>query len=64
MPARLANRVPLVADTLGMNAIVKLSTPTARPWLRFADEEEHPFAIECRAGVTGHRLVEWLEAMR
>jgi hypothetical protein len=64
MPAQLANRVPLVSDTRGVRALIKLSSPTSRPWLQFLEDEEHPFALECRHGVTSHRLLEWLEAMR
>jgi hypothetical protein len=64
MSVRLANRVPLTADTLGLVASMRLTGPTTRPALTFASERGHPFVVECQVGVTTHRLVEWLEAMR
>jgi hypothetical protein len=61
--AKVANRVPLYeADTIGLPCKLQLVDPRRRPILTF-EPSEHPFVKECLAGVTTHRLVEWLEAI-
>ncbi len=62
--ARLANRVPLIEDTLGVATLMRLTSPKTRPALTFSETQMHPFAVECRIGVSQHRLLEYLEAMR
>jgi len=55
----LANRIPSYPDTVGLPVSVQLTGPTSRPEASFRGEVEHPFAAECRAGVTLHRAAEW-----
>jgi hypothetical protein len=63
MPARLANPVPCSPDTMGLPVELKLTSPKTRAALSFTPEPDHPFADECRKGVSVHRLIEWLEEM-
>jgi len=63
MPARLANRVPGYADTIGLPVSLRLTGPKTRPELSFSRESLHPFVKECLDGVCIHRFKEWLDAM-
>lgn len=64
MAATIANRVPLSPDTHGLGVQMHLISPTSRASLRVRDDDTHSFSVECRQGVTVHRLLEWLEAMK
>jgi hypothetical protein len=64
MAATVANQVPLSPDTRGLAVQMHLISPTARASLRVGSDDAHPFSVECRQGVTVHRLLEWLEAMK
>jgi hypothetical protein len=55
----LANVVPTYPDTLGIPLVVRLTGPTTRPSFQFAPGVVHPFAEECLAGVSLHRVREW-----
>jgi hypothetical protein len=61
--ARIANDVPGYDDTIGLAVALQLVDPRTRPRLAFAPGATHPFAVECRAGVTVHRALEWLAAI-
>ena len=64
-PVRLANRVAGLRrhDRPGGLAPARLVAPHERPRLAFAPDARHPFALECRTGVTVHRALEWLAAI-
>jgi hypothetical protein len=62
-PAILANHVPDYPETIGLSVYVKLTGPTTRPALAFDGASEHAFAVECRSGVSVHRVMAWLRAM-
>jgi hypothetical protein len=61
--AVIANRVPGYPETMGLPLTLRLTGPTTRPQLAFADTSDHPFATECRRGVSCHRVMEWLADM-
>jgi hypothetical protein len=61
--ALVANHVPGYPETLGLPVQMRLTGPTTRPALAFDAAEQHPLAVECRAGVSVHRVMEWLNAM-
>jgi len=63
MDAQLANDIPGYPPTVGLPMRLRMSGPTTRPQLTFAADQSHPFALECRAGVTVHRVKEWLARM-
>ena len=50
----LANRVPLVANSLGLALVVRLSGPTTRPYFEITDESHELFA-EQRRGISERR---------
>lgn len=60
MQARVANRVPGYPDTIGVPALLKLTGPTTLPELSLDRDSAHPFVRECLAGVTVHRVRQWL----
>jgi hypothetical protein len=60
MIATLANRVPGYPDTVGLPVSLQLTGPTSRPTLSFSRDSIHPFALECMAGVSAHRVLAWL----
>lgn len=60
----LANSVSVFPETIGLPLIVQLTGPTTRPALAFPASCDHPFAVECRRGVTVHRVHEWLSRFR
>jgi hypothetical protein len=37
-----------------------LTGPTTRPRASFPEQADHPFVRECRAGVSTHRVLDWL----
>ena len=43
---------------------LRLTGPTTRAALAVESSSTHPFAVEVRAGVYTHRVMEWLDAMR
>jgi hypothetical protein len=58
----VANRVPCYdVDTTGLKVTFKVVEADARPVIELAPAA-HPFAEECRAGVTSARQLEWLHA--
>ena len=58
LPARLANVVPLLPDTLGLDAALRLTGPKSRPDVFVADPT-HPLAREQAAGIPTHRAYEY-----
>jgi hypothetical protein len=58
LPAILANDVPLVPSTLGIEIDIRLTGPTTRPDFHMRDTP-HPLAIEQRRGVDAHRALEY-----
>ena len=64
MSAVIANRILGYPDTLGLPVTLRLTGPTLRPALLVKPDTGHPFAVECLAGVSGHRVMEWLERLR
>jgi hypothetical protein len=56
----IANRIPGYLDTIGLLVEVQLTGPTTRPRALFASTVDHPFAVDCRAGVTTHTVLAWL----
>lgn len=63
--AKLANVVDSYPSTLGLALTLKVDDdPSQRPRLRFAPGNQHPFAVECMAGVDAHRAAEWGALMR
>lgn len=63
MDAVLANNIPGYPPTIGLPLKLRMTGPKTRPSLVFAPDQSHPFALECRAGVTVHRVREWLARM-
>ena len=64
MPARVANAIPNLPDTLGLDAALRLTGPRSRPDIFVADPS-HPLALEQAGGITAHRAFEYtLLAMR
>jgi len=61
--ALLANHVPGYPETVGLPVQMRLTGPTTRPALAFEPAERHPLALEYRAGVSVHRVMDWLKAM-
>jgi hypothetical protein len=61
--AVISNRLPGYPETLGLPVKTRLTGPTTRPELAFAWYQRHPLAVECRSGVTSHRVMEWGRAM-
>lgn len=61
--AKIANAVPGYPSTLNLPVFVHLADPTTRAAAYFPAQLEHPFAQDCRAGVTVPRVVEWLRSM-
>jgi hypothetical protein len=61
--ANIANHIPGYPETLGLPVQMRLTGPTTRPELAFGTDVEHPLALECRSGVTVHKVMEWLKAM-
>jgi hypothetical protein len=59
----VANHIKGYPDTVGLPVVVRLTGPTTRPRSVFPKDLVHPFADECRAGVTSHRVHEWLSCM-
>lgn len=57
----LANEIPLSPPTVGLPVYMRLTGPTTRPEFGFVDTTSHPFAVECRGGVTMHRAAEWID---
>jgi hypothetical protein len=58
MPARVANAIPTLPDTLGLDAALRLTGPRSRPDIFVADPS-HPLALEQAHGITGHRAFEY-----
>jgi hypothetical protein len=56
----VANRIQGYPDTIGLPIRVQLSGPSTRPHASFDAGLEHPFVDECRAGVSTHRVLDWL----
>jgi hypothetical protein len=64
MSAALANQIPNQPVTIGLPVRLKLTGAKSRPQISFSNDSLHPFAKECLAGVSTHRVVEWLHGMR
>jgi hypothetical protein len=60
MEAQLANDIPGYPPTVGLRMRLRMRGTTTRPELVFAPDQSHPFALECRMGVTVQRVKEWL----
>jgi hypothetical protein len=58
LAAILANDVPLVPSTVGIEIDIRLIGPTTRPEF-FLRNAAHPLAIEQRGGVDAHRALEY-----
>lgn len=58
LPAILANDVPLVPSTMGVEVDIRLTGPATRPDFYLRDTP-HPLAIEQRHGVNAHRALEY-----
>jgi hypothetical protein len=58
LPAVLANDVPLVPSTMGVEIDIRLTGPTTRPDF-FLRSTLHPLAIEQHRGVDAHRALEY-----
>lgn len=56
----LANMLPGVTSSLGLEGHVRLTGPNTVPHFSFADEVDHPLAHEQRGGVYPERVLEWL----
>jgi hypothetical protein len=56
----VANHVQGYPETIGLPVQVQLTGPTTRPRASFDASVEHPFVVECRQGVTTHKVLEWL----
>ena len=61
--AVIANHVPGYPETLGLPVRVQLQDPPRRAELSFEPGTAHSFAAECEAGVSGHKVVDWLRTM-
>ena len=61
--AKIANAIPGYPSTLNLPVFVQLNDPSTRAAAYFSAQLEHPFAHECRAGVTVPRVVEWLRSI-
>ena len=64
IPGALANRIPSYPEPPGLPVLVQLTGPTSRPESAFSAELDHPFAAECRSGVSVHRASEWMALMQ
>jgi len=60
LPAILANDVPLVPSTMGIEIDIRLTGPTTRPDF-FLRNTAHPLAIEQHRGVDAHRTLEYAD---
>jgi hypothetical protein len=58
LSAFLANDVPLVPSTVGIEIDIRLTGPTTRPDF-FLRNTAHPLAIEQQCGVDAHRALEY-----
>jgi hypothetical protein len=58
LSAILANDVPLVPSTVGIEIDIRLTGPTTRPDF-FLRNTAHPLAIEQQRGVDAHRALEY-----
>ena len=58
LSAILANDVPLVPSTMGIEIDIRLTGPTTRPDF-FLRDTPHPLAIEQHRGVDAHRVLEY-----
>ncbi|MGE8392277.1 DUF2199 domain-containing protein [Pseudomonas sp. BIGb0427] len=55
---RLANSIPTLAETLGLEGLLQLSGPTSRPSVTLA-ASSHPLAVEQAKGISLHRAHEY-----
>ncbi len=60
MPATIANSISGYPETEGLGVALQLAGPTTRPQVVLPPDLDHPFANECRVGVSLHRASEWL----
>lgn len=60
LPGSLANRIPTYPDTIGLPCALHLTGPTTRPSISLPGDLAHPLAREASAGVTAHRVSEWI----
>jgi hypothetical protein len=56
----VANEIAGYPDTIGLPVQVRLTGPSTRPCASFEADVVHPFAEECRQGVSCGRVLEWL----
>ena len=59
--AKLANDLVGYDDTLDLPCSLQLTGLRTRPAVVFDEDVQHPFAVEQRAGVSPHRIGEWME---
>ena len=59
----LANNIPGYLATIGLPVRIQMNDPKSRPTLELAADAAHPFATECRNGVTIDRVLAWLSNM-
>ena len=57
----LANTIAGYPETVGLPLLIRLTGPTSRPNFQFVAGAEHPFVVECAAGVDSHRAAEWVD---
>ncbi len=58
---KLANDLVGYDDTLELPCSLQLTGLRTRPAVVFDEDVQHPFAVEQRAGVSPHRIGEWME---
>src|SRR5262245_13275367 len=63
LPARIANNVPTLPATLGLEAVLRLAGPTTRPNV-FVALPGHPLHDEQTGGITAHRAFEHTALVR
>jgi len=61
--AKIANAIPGYPSTLNLPVFVQLTDPSTRAAAYFPAQLQHPFAVECRAGVTVPRVLEWFRSI-
>lgn len=58
---KLANDLLCYEETLNLPCKLQLTGTRTRPAVLFTEDVDHPFAAEQRAGVSPHRIGEWME---
>ena len=63
LPARIANHIPMLPETLGLEAALRLTGPKSRPNV-FVALPGHPLHDEQTGGITVHRAFEYTALVR